>query len=254
MSNDDPYYNVVVDDFEKEFTTVVNTLVPRDGVCIDIGANIGIKTFILSRHCKDGAVLSLEAGRGVFDILTMNARENSLNNVILENIVVGETNGSAHFLENSAFGHIDSNRGELVPMKTLGTVFAKHNFKRLDFLKVDVEGFEIPILQGSMDIIRQYNPVIHLEFNTFCHTVFEVGKGSRSLLRWLLDTFKHVYHINHVNGEITPAQWSENEQERNTFIETLLYRIMVYDGLYDDFIVTNNSDMCPRIAPLLSKT
>ena len=38
--------------------------------------------------------------------------------------------------------------------------------KDIDYMKIDVEGFELPVLQGAVKTIRESKPFIHVEMKT----------------------------------------------------------------------------------------
>jgi len=37
------------------------------------------------------------------------------------------------------------------------------NLTNVDYIKIDVDGFEVPVLQGAQETIRKNNPVINIE-------------------------------------------------------------------------------------------
>jgi hypothetical protein len=49
LSEDDAYFRVLEDDFEPEFGKIIERVVHSDYVCMDIGANIGIKSLQLAQ-------------------------------------------------------------------------------------------------------------------------------------------------------------------------------------------------------------
>jgi hypothetical protein len=50
---------------------------------------------------------------------------------------------------------------------------------RLDFLKIDTEGFEIDVLMGAENTIRKHRPVIYIELSAEYH------ESSRTAIDWL---------------------------------------------------------------------
>ena len=55
-----------------------------------------------------------------------------------------------------------------VEMTTLDILVKQLGLKRLDLVKIDVEGFELDILKGAIETIKTFNPrFVVVEFNSF---------------------------------------------------------------------------------------
>lgn len=76
LSEDDPYFQLLADDFESEFGVICKHILHNDSVCMDIGANIGVKSMIMAAHAPQGIVYSAEAAPSVVKILEMNIESN----------------------------------------------------------------------------------------------------------------------------------------------------------------------------------
>ena len=79
--SDDAYFNHVRDNHDPEFLALCRKLVTEDAVCLDIGANIGVKTLHLARHARSGRVIAVEAGQKNVECLSLNVKANNLKNV-----------------------------------------------------------------------------------------------------------------------------------------------------------------------------
>ena len=53
--------------------------------------------------------------------------------------------------------------------------------KRLDFMKIDVEGHEVPMLEGAADTIAVYGPTIFIEIHD------KERKKDTNAYDWLID-------------------------------------------------------------------
>jgi len=97
--HDDAYFNNTLgDNHEPEFLALCRKLVTEDAVCLDIGANIGIKTLTLARHARSGR--AVEAGHRNAECLSVNVEANKLNNVDVVNAAIsGRRNADAHNLQ-----------------------------------------------------------------------------------------------------------------------------------------------------------
>jgi hypothetical protein len=119
--------------------------------------------------------------------LLNNIQANQLNNVTAEHYVLGEHDGEIGFHENSAFGHV-AEHGLKTPMISLNSLVAKHKLDRIDFIKIDIEGHEYPVLKNSLDILKKFNPLIFLEFNVWCQLALKTVDPI-VFAAWLFDNF-----------------------------------------------------------------
>jgi Methyltransferase FkbM domain len=66
----------------------------------------------------------------------------------------------------------DDHFAERVPVKRLDDVFPELSLDRLDFVKIDVEGFELEVFAGAKDILNTYKPTVFLEMNHWCLNIY----------------------------------------------------------------------------------
>ena len=139
-------------------------------VVADVGANIGITSFILSDIIKNSSIYSFEPNPVVYNVLSSNFEDNS--KVFTYNAAVSHTSeGSLHFSGHSAYGHLDkiANSSSIEVRAISINDFAKKNgFRRVHFAKIDVEGFEVDVLMGAKDVLE----IALFEFNPYCINTF----------------------------------------------------------------------------------
>jgi len=156
---------------------VIDTL-PDDCVVVDGGANIGFFTVPVAHRIKHrgGRVISFEPQRQLFNALSGSLALNGLDNVFLHNYGLGEEPGLAQlpvvdYSVAQDFGMValsdettldeDSWMNDrVVNITSIDTM----DLPRLDFIKLDVEGFEIPALTGGLGTIAKYRPYIWVEY------------------------------------------------------------------------------------------
>jgi FkbM family methyltransferase len=207
-------------------------LVQPDYVCFDIGANIGVKSLFLSRHCPQGRVIALEAGPTVARCLTANITTNEARNVVLHHAAAAGYDGILSFQEASAWGHQGAG-GVEVEALTLGTLAARHEIQRLDFIKIDVEGGEFPVLKSSLELINRFESLVYMEFNTLTLLV-EGDVNPREFIQWICENFRFVYALNReLTGELLTPVTSNDE------CRVFLYRNLVNDGCVTDLVMSN---------------
>jgi FkbM family methyltransferase len=163
-------------EFEKKEIELCNRFIKNDSVVLDIGANIGLHSISFSRLAPGGLVISFEPSKDTFSLLLNNIQ--GINNILPLNIGVSDKTQVAEFYvaSDNAYSSLkDTGRKEIrekisVLCMSLDDLLPKLALKRIDFVKIDVEGFEQKVLEGMKLIIDKFNPVI------FC----EIYKGTDS--------------------------------------------------------------------------
>jgi len=142
---------------------------PRDGVAVEVGANIGTLTLVIARAVGPaGYVYAYEAQRIVFQTLCANLALNSIVNVDARYAAAGAEPGwilvpDIDYTQRNNFGGIAVNgftSGRKVARVSLD---ADLDPARLDFIKIDVEGMELEVLRGADALIRQFHPLLYVE-------------------------------------------------------------------------------------------
>ncbi len=232
---DDRYLDALGDNHDPEFLALCRRLVSRDAVCLDIGANIGVKTMYLSRHARRGRVIGVEAGRKNAECLSVNVKANNLKNVDVVHAAIGDRTTDVKFTENFAWGHV-SDEGATVPMMTIDDVAEQFALDRIDFIKIDVEGYEFPILRRSLNLINKYKSLVLVEFNSFALLACN-NTNPKEFIRWISTNFRDVYALNRgaVGEMLTPVISTDD------FL-AFLHRNLVDDGCVTDLLITNCAD------------
>jgi FkbM family methyltransferase len=253
LAADDRYFTAITSDFEIEFCSLCSRLVLPDYICIDVGANIGIKSLFLSRHCSRGQVVAIEAAPTVVECLEANIAANNATNIHVEKTVVGDRKGSVGFVEESAWGHVseghvsqkpvstidpdDAGDCVEVPITTLVEIVERLNLPRVDFIKIDVEGSEFSIMRSSLDLINRFECLVLVEFSSW--TLLLSGVNPREFIEWLLASFSHVFILRRDNSD-------GDLLEPVTNVRAFLSRNIFADNCVTDLLLTNAER---RLAP-----
>jgi FkbM family methyltransferase len=139
----------------------------RPGCCfVDLGANEGYFTVIGARLCGEaGRVIAIEPQHRLLPVIEENVRVNSVPNVTLVNVAVGDETSTVEMqltpsTNNGGSGFGRSTRYRLptqqVSMQTLAQVLESQSAASIDLLKVDIEGFEFEALLGSPQVFEQH--------------------------------------------------------------------------------------------------
>eukprot|EP01037_Dinobryon_pediforme_P030279 gene30279-34288_t len=146
------------------FTQLLNS----GDVVVEVGANIGGHTVHLAKLVGPGGVVhAFEPQRIIFQILCANVALNGLFNVHTHQAGLGRAQGCMHvpvmnYGSVGNFGGLsltEAVTGEKTPIHTLDGL----DLKALKVLKVDVEGMEHDVLNGSRRTILGLRPIIYVE-------------------------------------------------------------------------------------------
>lgn len=153
----------VIKEREPELLNTIREEVKSGYNVIDLGANIGYITLLLSDLVgKTGRVLAIEPEPENYEILKYNLEINKIKNVKSLNFAISENDGPGCFhigKSSNLSGLIKSKNSTsqqiYVPCFTLSTVLKNENYP--NFIKMDVEGSEVEIFKGMFDYFKKYN-------------------------------------------------------------------------------------------------
>lgn len=153
--------------YQQRYRYYIFNNIPRKRTMIDIGANIGI--FARPSAELFEQVICFEPVFKNFEVLQKNLE--NYDNVELHNLGLGDRDQTVTFeLQTLKCGHTKQVE-EFVPdpefEKHTGelTTLDRFNFQSVDWIKIDVEGFENAVLEGSRDTIQRNRPWLLLEDN-----------------------------------------------------------------------------------------
>src|SRR5258708_33505318 len=135
---------------------------------VEVGANVGMLTVPLARLAGPGGkVIAFEPQRIVYQMLCGNVALNALSNVIAHNSAAGRAAGSitvppVDYGNMGNFGGVSlggSAEGETVALVTIDQL----GLAKCDFMKIDVEGMELDVLEGAATTLQQFRPRLYVE-------------------------------------------------------------------------------------------
>jgi FkbM family methyltransferase len=179
---------------EYEFMLLDNLIAPNH-VVIDIGANIGLHSVWFSKHAFKGEVVAFEPNEHNRVMLAKNLEQNGCKNVTVYSNIVGERKGMS-FISSfdpklpGNYGEcsvLDSNPGQLYESREMVNIDSI-NVQKLDFVKIDVEGYEKQVLNGMKETIKKHRPGMLVEVNnstTHIEHMWNMLAHQDYLLWWL---------------------------------------------------------------------
>ena len=167
--------NEIIDNkiFDKKVYETAIKYVQDDTIVLDVGANFGQLSVLLSMCKNNVEVYSFEASKYIFEILKKNVQINNANVKLFHNLVGNETEQELFIkkLNISKFNTYGSNmiekteiRNENSPnIEKINSIKIDDIFfgKKISFMKIDVQGYDLEVLKGSKNtIIKHQMPII----------------------------------------------------------------------------------------------
>ncbi|MFC1961613.1 FkbM family methyltransferase [Chloroflexota bacterium] len=181
--------------FEPELVELVRTYVDAEKDALDIGANIGLYAVLFSKIIhKSNRVLAIEPAPLALEYLRRNIHRNGCTQsvIIFEGIATDATgifrmNVIPGMEEYSSVGEIvhpsvHNKSSEIIEVRgdTIDNLVNAFNL-RPGFIKIDVEGAEYLVLNGAIETIQRYHPVILSELSD--KMLLSCGANSEMVMR-----------------------------------------------------------------------
>jgi FkbM family methyltransferase len=179
----DEYLGCMGDRFELDTVALLSALCREDTRALDVGANIGLTALTMSQICAKGKIAALEPVPQTYEMLQANLSSAGIENVTAFNFGAGSRddifpmqacseNLSGAFIADQHEVHKTGQFAVHVRIKVIDRVFPELGLDRLDFMKIDVEGFELEVLEGAKQTLERYKPLVLLEMNHWCLNAF----------------------------------------------------------------------------------
>ena len=206
--------------FEPATAKAISSFVNPGDVVLDVGANIGAHTLPLAQVVgTNGRVIAFEPTKYAFSKLVDNLSLNPewAERISLEQIMLlGDENslpaaalysswplGGSKQQHAKHCGKLESTEG--AKACTLDSYIARNEIDRVKVVKIDVDGFEVEVVRGGLNFLKQQHPIIVMELAPY--TLEERGSSLETLLGMLSDV-GYVLR-NQDNGHPLPIQAPE---------------------------------------------
>ena len=208
---------------EAETMRLFRRFIAEGATVLDVGGHIGyVATYLASLVGPDGRVFVFEPGSNNLPYLRHNTREKA-NVTVVEKAAGNRNQRRVFYLEGltgqnnsflTDFDVLETNKArafatgaevkkEVVDVVSLDD-FCRQEAVRPDFIKIDVEGFELEALRGASSLLREARPMLMVEIQAAHEEVLR-------LARW------HGYLMFTAKGEILRGSEDFAAQHVNTF-------------------------------------
>ena len=159
--------------YEKEYMKIIDLILTNltSRTILDIGANMGYTSCMWGKKFPDACVFSFEPILSTYELFLRNIELNNLHNVTPFNLGISNMNGETDFFfypwctANTSIMNLQhrddsvKNRAEIKKLDDLQEIQGVS----IDFIKCDVEGNELHVIEGATKLIETYLPVICVE-------------------------------------------------------------------------------------------
>ena len=162
--------------YEPDIREAIKQLAKPGMVAYDIGANIGIFSFLFASIVgADGFVYSFEPEENNYFCFEKSQILNKYNNIILDKRPVGTRKSKEIFdRRGGAFSgrliggglYDQTDNIKMVEVVSIDYLVKEESYRAPDIIKIDVEGNEIMVLEGMRYILENFNPIIICELHS----------------------------------------------------------------------------------------
>lgn len=179
---------------------------PGDRV-LDLGAHLG--GFAFSAAAIGCDVIAVEASPKNAELLRRSVEYNHFANCRIVEAAVADKPGSVSFTARGPYGQVgvpvDGQPMVTVPAVRADDLLSEHGWDRVRFVKLDVEGFEIPALHGLERTLRCKDaPMIYFESNT--HTLAMYDRTDANLKGTLRNYGYTIYDVGPGTLRVAPRE------------------------------------------------
>lgn len=230
--------------FKSTCKQLIRDLNVDSTACLDVGANLGLTSLVLGQLSYVHETLTPISKIVSFEPEPLTFRCMKKNTEIFSDLItpvnsaLGTRSGSLSFLKtpgSTSASHVVTENhfigisNEVVNVERLDYYVEKLALSHVGFIKIDVEGYEMAVLQGAIGTIEKFNPQILMEFNSWALIAFS-DINPREFLSFLLDCFQIVCRVNKVSGILEPIR---SKDEALTF----LHNNLVINDCVDDLVL-----------------
>lgn len=158
--------------WEEYFITLAKNLIEENNFVVDCGANFGFNSVIMGKIIgKFGKIFCFEPQKLVYEQLIKNLNENKIKNYQCFNSCVADVSEKLINLEPVNYDQSWVNIGDIgvgnggEESKTIS--LDDLNLEKVEFIKFDIQGYELYALNGAKKTLEKFMPYIFIEIVDF---------------------------------------------------------------------------------------
>lgn len=154
-------------EWEPLVSRTIQACLHTSDLAVDVGANIGYDTLLMSKCVdKEGQVLAFEPNIDNLGRLIRNLQQNKVTNVCVQSTALSDGAGWGDISLDGEYGHANlrndggSKRTQKILTLDLDALLSRKPGRRIQLVKMDVEGFEYKVLQGMKGSLQRVDNII----------------------------------------------------------------------------------------------
>ena len=187
--------------FDNSDLRELTTRLGKDAVFFDVGSYFGYYSLVVSKQTDGGAkVFAFEPVSSNYKLLVENLDLNRFDNIRAFQLAISDAAGEVNFeipsaanrgVGHIALGGIARDGMETVKATTLDRFVEEQGIRRLDAMKIDVEGAELRVFAGAHETLARFKPAMVVELNPPCLKRF--GASADDLLQLIRELGYDIY-------------------------------------------------------------
>lgn len=193
--------------FEAGSVDLLRSFIAPNSTVIDVGANVGFFTMYFGRWVgAGGKVIAIEPEAVNYSALRKAVARAGLDQIV-ETIqaAAAEEDGVAKLCINphNPADHWLGDTGVPTPAIAIDNLLRTRGWPPVSLIKIDVQGAEARVLQGSDETIRRFHPTLFIEIDDAA--LGRAGTTAEKLIAWLTDLGYKIYAPNRaqLSGPLT---------------------------------------------------
>jgi len=167
-------------EWEKESLKIWAHLSKEANTIIDIGANTGVFSMLACNNNPDAKIIAIEPIDINFGILMKNILKNKFHIHPVKAALSNVSGTAKMYMKKDQLNYMTSVNDNRyldppqqpgtpevveveVPTYTFQEIDELYNYPKIDLVKIDVEGHEVPVLENMMDRIKKDRPILLIE-------------------------------------------------------------------------------------------
>jgi FkbM family methyltransferase len=213
-TNIDLQRRILSGSYESETMRALPLLVKENSVCLDIGANVGAISFALAQLSgKKGIVHAFEPGPNFYSRFKKNLQLNPQLNgrIILHEVGLSDHMDSLPWQASEVYtgtasmdpalheAHLKTHYLPVLPLDDFAPI---KTIQKIDFIKIDVDGLELPIFRGAIETLKKYQPNLYFETTLWNE---EQRVSTQEIEKLLRSLGYELYQMPEGSRELIPA-------------------------------------------------